>query len=465
MAKVKAKKGLSEEVIRLISASKAEPEWMLTKRLEALKLFKTKPLPNWGPDLSGLNFDSLTYYINPFEEENLTWEKVPSQVKKTYQSLGIPEAEQRYLAGVVNQYESAAFYHSLKKIWEKQGVIFCDLDEAVKKYPEIVKKHFMTDCVPAADNKFSALHGAVWSGGSFVYVPKGVKVNMPLQTYFYMHSKAFGQFEHTLIVAEEGSSLSYIEGCSAPRYGVSSLHSAVVEIYVKSNARVSYTSIQNWSGDIYNLNTKRAKVFENGQMEWINGSFGAGVSMLYPCSLLLGRGASSKYRGISIANANQIKDGGAKVFHLAPETKSEIISKSISVNGGKAMFRGLIKVNKGAAGSRAKMRCESLVLDEKSESAACPNVKSHEPNVLIAHEATVGRIEDEQLFYLETRGITKKEAESMIIHGFFEPVVADMPLEYMVELDKLIDTEMEPKDEAALLKNQKVKPSAEGVRI
>lgn len=433
-------KGINKEIVEYISKEKKEPRWMREFRLKSLFIFESMPMPSFGPDLSRLDLQNITYYVKYSADSN---NKLPQDLQDTYNKLGIPEAEQKFLAGLVTQYESEALYKSIRKEWTKKGVIFCGLDEAVQKYPKIVQQYFMTKCVPPADNKFSALHGAVWSGGTYIYVPKGVHVSAPLQTYFFMHSKEFGQFEHTLIIAEEGSSVSYIEGCSAPRYNAHSLHSAVVEVFVNKNAAVNYISIQNWSKDIYNLNTKRALVDEYGKMGWTNGSFGAGVSMLYPSSILVGRGAQSKYRGISIAACGQIKDGGSKAIHLAPETKSEIFSKSISIYGGETSFRGLIKVKKGAAGSKAKMRCESLIMDSKSKASAEPKIDIQEPDVVVTHEASTGKLEDSQIFYLQLRGLSKKEAESILIHGFFEPIIKDMSLEYAVELDKLIDLELE----------------------
>ncbi len=437
-------KGLSEKIVREISASKGEPEWMLQKRLFSYRVFKTKPIPTWGPDLSGLNLDDITNYVRPEGKKNArSWSEVPDYIKNTYERLGIPQAERQILGGVAAQYDSEVFYHSIQKRLEEQGVIFCGMDQAVQEYPELVKPKFMTTCVPAGDNKFSALHGAVWSGGSFLYVPKGVKVEQPLQIYFIMNYPQYGQFEHTLIMAEEDSSVNYIEGCTAPHYETASVHSAVVEIFAGKHSRVRYTSVQNWSKNVYNLNTKRAIVQAGAVMEWIGGTLGSGVTMLYPCSVLAGEGARADHLTIALAGEGQVKDGGAKVIHLAPDTHSTVISKSISRGGGIARYRGLVKVKKGCYGCSAHVRCDGLILDSSSGSDTVPRMEIEENDVQIGHEATVGRISAEQLLYLRSRGISEEEATRLIIAGFVEPVVKQLPLEYAVEINRLIEMEME----------------------
>lgn len=438
----RSNKGLNEQVIREISSHKKEPEWMLEKRLESYRIFKAKPIPTWGPDLSKLNFDEIIFYIRPEDYKALKWEDVPEAIKKTYDALGIPEAEKKYLAGLVAQYESEAVYTNLKKTWENKGVIFTDMDSAVKEQPDLVKEYFMTKCVPAADNKFSALHGAVWSGGSFVYVPKGVKVEIPLQTYFRMNTKSFGQFEHTLIIVEPGAEVHYIEGCTAPRYSVSSLHSAVVEIFVKDGARTRYTTIQNWSTDVYNLNTKRAIVYENGIMEWVGGSMGSGVTMLYPASILRGRGARAEHLNIAFSGKGQNKDTGAKVILAAPDTSASIISKSISKDGGKSVYRGLVRIGREAIGAKVHVECQSLMLDDKSSVDTIPIIEQFTPQSSVGHEATVGKIDEEQLFYLMSRGISRNDAVALVVRGFIEPIAKELPMGYAVELNRLIQLEM-----------------------
>ncbi len=438
----RSSKGLNEDIIREISAQKKEPGWMLAKRIESYNIFKKKPIPAWGPDLSKLNFDEIIFYIRPEDYKAMKWEDVPEAIKKTYDALGIPEAEKKYLAGLVAQYESEAVYTNLKKVWESKGVIFTDMDSAVKEYPELVKEYFMTKCVPPADNKFSALHGAVWSGGSFVYVPKGIKVEIPLQTYFRMNTKSSGQFEHTLIIVEPGAEVHYIEGCTAPRYSVSSLHSAVVEIFVKDGARARYTTIQNWSTDVYNLNTKRAIVYENGIMEWVGGSMGSGVTMLYPASILRGRGARAEHLNIAFAGKGQVKDTGAKVILAAPDTSASVISKSISKDGGKSIYRGLVRIGREAAGAKAHVECQSLMLDDKSSVDTIPIIEQFTPRSSVGHEATVGKIDEEQLFYLMSRGISRDDAVALVVRGFIEPVAKELPMGYAVELNRLIQLEM-----------------------
>ncbi len=438
----KAVKGLNEDIIREISKQKREPAWMLEKRLDSYRIFKEKPMPKWGPDLSKLNFDEIIFYIRPEDYKALKWDDVPEQIKKTYDALGIPEAEKKYLAGLVAQYESEAVYTNLKKAWEDKGVIFTDMDSAVRDYPDLVKEYFMTQCVPPNDNKFAALHGAVWSGGSFVYVPKNVNVEIPLQTYFRMNTKSSGQFEHTLIVVESGAEVHYIEGCTAPRYSVSSLHSAVVEIFVKTNARARYTTIQNWSTDVYNLNTKRSIVEENGIMEWIGGSMGSGVTMLYPASILIGRGAKAEHLNVAFAGNGQNKDTGAKVLLLAPNTSASVISKSICKDGGTSVYRGLVRIGKKAIGAKAHVECQSLLLDNKSSVDTVPIIEQLNPNSSVGHEATVGKIDEEQLFYLMSRGIPRDDAVALVVRGFIEPIAKELPMGYAVELNRLIQLEM-----------------------
>ncbi|MFA5106232.1 MAG: Fe-S cluster assembly protein SufB [Candidatus Micrarchaeia archaeon] len=440
-----AKKGLDEKVVREISAHKNEPDWMLSKRLASLKLFKSKPMPNWGPGLEGLDLEDITHFVRPEGHKTSDWKELPSYIKNTFDKLGIPEAERNFLAGAGAMYESEVVYKGIRKNLEEQGVIYTDTDSAVQEYPELVKKYFMTRCVPAADNKFAALHGALWSGGSFVYVPAGVKVSMPLQIYFLMNHPAFGQYEHTLIIAEPGSQVQYIEGCSAPLYAKSSLHSAVVEIFVKRGAKVRYTSIQNWSKNVYNLNTKRSIVEENGVMEWVGGTLGSGLTMLYPCSVLAGRGARAEHMNVAFAGSGQVKDNGAKVIHLAPDTTSSVVSKSICKAGGWANYRGLLSIARGCRNSKASVRCDALMLDPKSHSSTQPVMDIREKDVTVGHEATAGRISEEQLFYLQSRGISKDEATALIVRGFIEPVTKLLPLEYAVEFNRMIELEMEGK--------------------
>ncbi len=440
---VRPNKGISREIVELISKEKNEPDWMREKRLAAFEIFLKKPMPTWGADLSKLDFDEITFYLKSDYGKYESWKDVPKDVKTTFEKLGIPQAERKFLAGVVGQYESEGFYQSLMEKYSKQGVIFCDTDTAIQKYPEILKEYFMTRCVSIADHKFASLHGAVWSGGSFVYVPAGVKVDLPLQTYFRMNAKNYGQFEHTLIVAEEGSSVHYIEGCTAPKYSSTSMHSAVVEIFVKKNAHVRYTTVQNWSTDVYNLNTKRAIVEEGGFVEWVGGSMGSGVTMLYPASMLIGRGARADHLNIAVGGPNQYKDTGAKVFHGAPDTTSTVVSKSIVFGGGETVYRGLLRVAKGAINSKAHVQCDALMLDDISKSDTVPTMEVFEDQVSVGHEATVGRISEEMLFYLQSRGLTEAEAMAMVVRGFVEPVVKKLPLEYAVELNRLIELEME----------------------
>jgi Fe-S cluster assembly protein SufB len=437
-----ALRGVSEALVRQISTDKQEPVWMLEHRIESLRIFHEKPLPSWGPDLSQLDLDDIIYYARHGAVETDTWDNVPEDIRKVYDRLGIPEAERRMLAGVGAQYESEMIYHNLKKEWQEQGVIFLDMDNAVQDYPDLVQQYFMK-CVPLTDHKFAALHGAVWSGGTFLYVPKGVTVCEPLQAYFRMNAKNMGQFEHTLIVVEEGANVHYIEGCSAPKYGSHALHAGLVEVFVKPGAKARYSSVENWSRDTYNLNTKRAIVERDATMEWIGGNMGSGVTMLYPCSVLVGEGARCDHMAIAFANEGQWQDTGAKVLHMAPHTSSKVISKSISKGGGCAVYRGMLKVAPHAHDCTSNVECDALLLDEKSRTDTIPDIQIRNNDVTIAHEATVGRLSEEDIFYLTSRGIPKEEAKAMIVNGFIEPIVRLLPLEYAVEMNRLIELEME----------------------
>jgi len=437
----KTKKGLDEDVVKEISSQKNEPEWMRKSRLHSYEIFKSKAQPTWGPDLSGLNYDEIYYYIKPTQGRRQSWKELPREIRETYEKIGIPEAERKYLAGVGAQYDSEVIYHSIKKQWEEKGVIFLGTDEALKKYPDIFKEYF-GKAVPPADNKFAALNSAVWSGGSFIYVPKGVKVDVPLQAYFRINAAKMGQFERTLIVVDEGAQVHYVEGCTAPIYTTDSLHAAVVEIFVKKGARCRYTTIQNWSKNVYNLVTKRAFVEEEGTMEWVDGNLGSKVNMKYPSCFLKGKGARGELLSIALASRGQEQDAGGKMIHLAPNTSSRIVNKSISKDGGKTAFRGLVKMVKGTAGSKTHVQCNSLILDEKSAATTYPAMQIEENDVEAAHEATVGKIGEDQLFYLMSRGITQNEATSLIVNGFIEPIVRELPLEYALELNRLIQLEM-----------------------
>lgn len=441
----RATRGLSEELIRKISADKREPEWMLERRLEGLRTFKEMSMPNWGPDLSALNFDEIIYYARPDEivEDNKSWDDVPQDIKDTFDKLGIPEAEKEMLAGVGAQYESETVYHKLKEEWEALGVIFEDMDVALQKYPEIVKEYFMNKCVPVNDHKFAALHAAVWSGGTFLYVPKGVKMTHPLQAYFRMNAKNMGQFEHTLIIIEEDADAHYIEGCSAPKYGANSLHAGCVEVFVKKGGRFRYSSVENWSADTYNLNTKRGIVYEEGHLEWVGGNMGSGVTMLYPCSVLLGRRAHAEHLGIAFAGEGQTQDTGAKVYHSASDTTSNILMKSLSKDGGASIYRGLIQVAPHAENVISNVKCDALILDDHSRSDTIPQMNIQNNTASIAHEASAGRISEEDVYYLQTRGLTEDEATSLVVNGFIEPIVKQLPLEYAVEMNRLIELEME----------------------
>ncbi len=429
------------KIIEKISLEKQEPDWMKEKRARAFDVFQKMPMPSFGPNLSKIDFEKINYYLRPGVIHKNRWQDLPEEIRRTYENLKIPEMEKQYLSGNIAQYESEAVYEKLKKTWEDKGVIFVDMDTAVKKYPEMVKQYFM-NLVSDKENKFTALHTSFWSGGTFVYIPKGVCLCLPLQAYFRMQAKSLGQFEHTIIIADEGSFVHYIEGCTAPQYSEVSLHVGVVEVYVAKNARVRYTTVQNWSKNVYNLATKRARVEEGGRIEWVSGSLGSEVTMLYPSSILAGDGASSQQLSVTWAGRGQIKDTGGKVTHLANNTSSTIISKSIAMAGGQTTFRGLIKVEKGAKNSKSFMRCDSLILDKDSQAQSFPNLDIKEQDAAIGHEATVGRISEEQLFYLQSRGISQKEATNLIVSGFIEPIVSEIPFEYAVELNRLIEMEM-----------------------
>jgi len=436
-------KGLTEEIVRKISEKKNEPQWMLEYRLKALEVFNSKPVPTWGPDLSDLDINDIVHYLEPDAKiMSDNWDDVPDYIKSTFDRLGIPEAERQSLAGVGAQYDSEVVYHSVHKELTDQGVIYTDIETAIKEHEDLVKQYFMK-VITMHDHKFSALHGAVWSGGSFVYVPKGVKVNMPLQSYFRLNAAEAGQFEHTLIIVEEGADLHFIEGCSAPKYKKNVLHAGAVELIVKKGARMRYSTIENWSRNMYNLNTKRAIVEEDGVMEWVSGSFGSRVSMLYPMTILKGERSRCEFTGVTFASSGQYLDTGCKIVHAAPNTSSTVHSKSISKNGGTSFYRGLLNVAANATGAKATVECESLMLDNESRSDTIPIIEINNDSVDIGHEAKIGRISDEAIFYLMSRGISKDEAKAMIVRGFVEPISKELPLEYAVELNKLIELELE----------------------
>lgn len=441
--RLKLAEGLNEGVIRVISKDKNEPKWMLNHRLKCFKIFKKLPMPKWGPSISKLNLNKITYFLKPDAEKNSkSWDDVPEDIKNTFEKLGIPEAEQKSLSGVGAQYESEVVYHNIKKALTNKGVIFEDCDIGLQKYPELFKKYFMK-AVPPTLHKFAALHGAVWSGGTFLYVPKGVKVELPLQAYFRMNAARGGQFEHTLLIAEEGAEFHYIEGCSAPQYTQSSLHAGCVEIFVKKGARVRYSSVENWSKNTFNLNTKRAIVNSNGIIEWVGGNLGSGVTMLYPTSILKGEFARAEHLGIAFAGKGQNQDVGSKVYHMAPNTSSVIKSKSISKDGGITTYRGLLHISSKAKNSKSMVQCDALMMDNKSKSDTIPYIDVKNKEVDIEHEATVGRISQEQIFYLMSRGLSEEQATQMIVSGFIEPIVKELPIEYAVEMNRLIEMEME----------------------
>ncbi|MBB5789583.1 Fe-S cluster assembly protein SufB [Jiangella mangrovi] len=438
-----AKRGLNETVVREISALKNEPEWMLETRLKALRLFDKKPMPTWGADLSTIDFENIKYFVRSTEKQAASWDELPEDIKNTYDKLGIPEAEkQRLVAGVAAQYESEVVYHKIREDLEEQGVIFLDTDTGLKEHPELFKEYFAS-VIPAGDNKFSALNTAVWSGGSFIYVPKGVHVEIPLQAYFRINTENMGQFERTLIIADEDSYVHYVEGCTAPIYTSDSLHSAVVEIVVKKGARVRYTTIQNWSNNVYNLVTKRATAAEGATMEWIDGNIGSKITMKYPAIYLMGEHAKGETLSLAFAGEGQHQDSGSKMVHLAPNTSSSIVSKSVARGGGRTSYRGLVQVMPRASHSASTVRCDALLVDTISRSDTYPYVDIRNDDVSMGHEATVSKVSEDQLFYLMSRGLTEEEAMAMIVRGFIEPIARELPMEYALELNRLIELQME----------------------
>ena len=438
----KTEKGLTEEIVRQISAEKNEPEWMLESRLKALKIFNEKENPSWGPDISEVDMDEITTYIRPDADMSDDWMNVPDEIRDTFDKLGIPEAEKEaMLSGVGAQYDSEVVYHSIQKYLSDQGVIYTDFETGLKEYPEIVKKYF-SKCITPSLHKYAALHYAVWSGGSFVYVPKGVNVDIPLQSYFRLNAPGAGQFEHTLIIIEDGAYCHFIEGCSAPKYNVINLHAGAVELFVGEGATLRYSTIEYWSRNMYNLNTKRAIVEKDGKIEWVSGSFGSKISMLYPASILVGENASSEFTGISFAGEGQNLDTGAQVVHAAPHTTSTVNTKSISKSGGFAIYRGLVEIKENAVGAKNSTSCESLMLDNKSRSDTIPTIKIENNDIDIGHEAKIGRISDSVIFYLMSRGISEQEAKEMVVRGFAEPIAKELPMEYAVEMNNLINLEL-----------------------
>lgn len=438
----KSKRGLSEDVVREISAIKSEPDWMLEFRLQSLVTFNSKKMPEWGGDLSDIDFQKYFYYVKSSNSVSRKWSEVPKEVKTTFDRLGVPEAERKYLAGVGAQYESEMIYHNLKKEWADKGVVFKGIDQALIDHPDIFKEYF-SKAVPASDNKFSALNSAVWSGGSFVYVPKNVHVEIPLQAYFRINSANMGQFERTLIIVDEGASVHYVEGCTAPTYSTNSLHAAVVEIFVKKGARCRYTTIQNWSHNVYNLVTKRAFVEEEGVMEWVDGNLGSKLTMKYPSVFLMGRKARGEVLSIALAGKGQHQDAGGKIIHLAPDTSGRIISKSISKDGGRTSYRGQIKIPKGRTGCKSFVQCDALIIGSSSRSDTYPYMDIQEKDSSVEHEATVSKIGEEQLFYLMSRGLSELQSKSLIVNGFIEPIAKELPMEFAMELNNLIQMEME----------------------
>ena len=437
----KAQKGLSVEVVNQISDIKDEPDWMREFRLKSLDIFYSKPMPEWGGGIS-LDFDDIYYYLKPTNEQGRTWDDVPEEIKDTFEKLGIPEAERKYLAGVKAQFESEVIYGSLKEELGNQGVIFTDTDTAIKEHPELLREYFAT-VIPPEDNKFAALNSAVWSGGSFIYVPPGVKIEYPLQAYFRINAENMGQFERTLIIVDEGAEVHYVEGCTAPMYSSESLHSAVVEIVCKKNSRCRYTTIQNWANNIYNLVTKRALAYRDATMEWVDGNLGSKLTMKYPAVYMMEPGARGEILSIAFSGQGQHQDAGAKLVHAAPNTTGQIVSKSISRDGGRSSYRGLVRVEKGAKGARCNVVCDALILDQESRSDTYPYIEINEQDVSVGHEASVSRIGEEQLFYLTSRGLTEAEASTMIVNGFIEPLVKELPMEYAVEMNRLIQLQME----------------------
>ena len=437
----RSRRGLDAQIVHQISEMKGEPDWMRQFRLRSLEIFNSKPMPNWGGQI-GIDFQDIFYYIKPSDRQGRTWDEVPEEIKNTFDRLGIPEAEKKFLAGVKAQFESEVVYGSLRDELSQQGVIFTDTDTAVREHPDLVRQYFST-IIPPTDNKFAALNSAVWSGGSFIYVPKGVKIDFPLQAYFRINAENMGQFERTLIIVDEGAQIHYVEGCTAPMYSTESLHSAVVEIVVKKHARCRYTTIQNWANNIYNLVTKRAVAYEDAFMEWVDGNLGSRLTMKYPAVYMLEPGARGEILSIAFASAGQHQDAGAKVVHCAPHTSSRIISKSISKNGGRSSYRGLVKVQSGARKSKSNVVCDALILDPRSRSDTYPYIEVDEQDVTIGHEASVSRIGEEQLFYLMSRGLSEAEASTMVVNGFIEPLVKELPMEYAIEMNRLIELQME----------------------
>jgi len=437
----KTERGLTRKIIEEISCEKNDPAWMREFRLKSLEIYDNMPMPSWGPDLTDLNMDNIVAYVRPDMDMKHNWRDVPKDIKNTFDLLGIPKAEQKSLAGVGAQYDSEVVYHNVSEELKKQGVLYMDMETAIRDYEELVRPHFMK-LVPPTDHKFAALHGAVWSGGSFVYVPQGVQVDIPIQSYFRLNAPGAGQFEHTLIIVEKGAKIHYIEGCSAPKYYVNNLHAGCVEVYIREGASLKYSTIENWSRNMYNLNTKRAVVDKDGHIEWVTGSFGSKVSMLYPMSILKGEGAKCDFTGITFAGANQYLDTGSKVIHAAPNTTSTVNSKSISKDGGVSIYRGLLSSTKNAVNSKSSVSCESLMLDSKSRSDTIPVINVCNNNVDIGHEAKIGRISEEAIFYLMSRGLTEEEAKGMVVTGFVEPIAKELPLEYAVEMNNLIKIEL-----------------------
>ncbi len=438
----KPKKGLNTDIVQEMSWMKSEPDWMRNFRLKSLSRFEKRPMPTWGGDMSGIDFDNIYYYIKPTESLADDWDAVPDSIKDTYEKLGIPEAERKYLAGVTAQYESEVVYHRNREDLEAQGVLFSDMDSAVKEYPDIVQRYFGT-IIPPGDNKFAALNSAVWSGGSFIYVPPGVEVEMPLQAYFRINAENMGQFERTLIIADEGATVHYIEGCSAPVYTTDSLHSAVVELVALPGGRITYTTIQNWSNNVFNLVTKRAAAYDEAHVEWIDGNIGSRLTMKYPAVYLMGPKASGEVLSVAYAGNGQHQDAGAKMVHAAPETTSKIVSKSISKDGGRTTYRGLVRVEDGMSGCRSHVQCDALLLDQDSRSDTYPYQEIGSRDAEIGHEATVSKVADEQLFYLMSRGLSAEQAMGMVVNGFIEPVTRTLPMEYAVEWSRLIELQME----------------------
>lgn len=437
----KARKGVDEEIVRQISEMKNEPDWMLEFRLKSLEIFNSKPMPEWGGGIN-IDFQDIYYYLKPAEQQGKTWDDVPEEIKDTFEKLGIPEAERKFLSGVKAQFESEVVYGSLKQDLADQGVIFLDTDSAVREHPDLVREHF-GKIIPPSDNKFAALNSAVWSGGSFIYVPPGVKIEFPLQAYFRINAENMGQFERTLIIVDEGAEVHYVEGCTAPMYTSESLHSAVVEVVCKKGSRCRYTTIQNWANNIYNLVTKRAMAYRDATMEWVDGNLGSKLTMKYPAVYMMEPGARGEILSIAFSSAGQHQDAGAKLVHCAPNTTGQIVSKSISKNGGRGSYRGLVRVEKGAKNTKCSVVCDALILDQESRSDTYPYIEIMEQDVSVGHEASVSRIGEEQLFYLMSRGLTESEASTMIVNGFIEPLVKELPMEYAVEMNRLIQLQME----------------------